>query len=973
MLFPIIMFGNNTYSTDPNSYKTSKNYILKSKFFSNYIDNYYVPNNNNQNIINFYDRNQVYEKEIKLLRKENNDLNEQLFSVRNKLLSQERTYKLMQNYIKTLKENISKSNNENNNLNNKLSNISIQLNTKIKENNKLLNTIGNLKIEEEKLKSKIKEIQQELLKVEEYKKQINDLLKKNKQLNDKLSQVQKDNSDLQQKLSNYTQLKQELLELQSKKEKLNNILSNNKHYIFSIENQIQEKNQQVSDLKQQIKIGNQEISKFKLHEKENNKKIYDLEKQIEMLINKNKKFNNLQITSQSININDINELKQNNKSEYNNSNAEDINNNNSCVKNINNGEQKDNNNSVQNINSIANENNNIVNNTNNIIPNDSIINHDLNVPSINNKSLSNNKITDEINNNEDIKDNQIEKTQNEIVQGDKSEISLKETQEENINKLESSNKVKKKKKHRKKNKKVQDNNINSNQDTKQEDEKVKNDNNIENKYNNNETIIDNNVNYNRDNTKIIYSNSNDIENKNNNKSNEESVNTYVDEHNNHEGCMERNIRNLQKKIRGLLSEHYVNTSYQDKKSELFSKIIKKYGEQRYNIKYLKDTTHDILYTLLIDDNIKYTKDDYNMIQEQHQNMIDHLYNQLTIEENAIKVSSNSIKLYISNDDNSLLTKGQITYRNLIFFMIGKILEIQKHNYDAKNVNEKMKLPIPLVKMNNTNILSFFPKNNVQNCVDLINDNIYYNIGYYYKCKNPILQKDILQHYDGNKNEIVQYLKDELEKDIKVLKKYLETTKQNILYILHKLNGVNNNKELKNEVSNIIYKQYYKYYLVDILSYAHFLSISDINGNAIDCEYKKVIEILCNQLLCITNIAKTSTNVQQLIKRIDEMLKNSIEQFIPYIKYWYEMDQRLLMYETSEGNYCKTSEGNCCETSEGTKTSEEDYLEISLRIEGYADNISQELSFDKDLTLKDLTNTINNFLQNNLRLNYTFKF
>ena len=968
ILFPVIMFGNSTYGMNHQHYD---NFVTKQYYthISRKCDKLEKKNTRLQN------QYQEIENEIKILRQKNEELNNKVFfdSMRKKTIDK---------------------------LKKQLSDIKVQLETKTEENNKLLYAIKQLNTEKEELNSKMKEIQQELSKIGKYNQNIKNILKDNNNLKKEQQNNIKIKDELSKIKEQYDKMKNKISVLTKTNNNLKQQLEGKEQQILNISEQEKERNQEISNLKQQEKVREQEISNLKQSWKELNQKllnlrqqlknreneifnlnktkeeqeqkIYNLENQIEI---KTKRFNNLQITSQSININNINELKQNKKLEYSNSSAKDINkisNNNSGVKNTNNGKQEDNeikdNNSVQNINidNTTDENINSINNvndTNNIITNDSTINNNLNTQNINNEILNNNEITDEINSNKDIKDNKIEKTQNEVI--------LKETKEENINKLENNNKVKKKKKHKKNNKKLQNNNnINLNQDTKQEIDTGTNSNilNKENKSRNDERIININItntknqndkeiidsyitgvkskDSNTERGKIISSNINDIESKNNNKRNEEIVDNNINENHNHESCIKHNIRNLQQEFYALMKKQYATTSSRNTKSELFNKIITKYGEQRYNIKYLQDTANNILYTLLIKDNIKYIKDNYNMIQKQHQNMIDYLCSALNSEGdiNAVKISPNAIELYrVNNNDIDFYNKNQITYRNLIFFMIGKILEIQKYNHDAKNVNETMKLHVPLMRINNTDILSFFPKNNIQNCVDLINNNIYYNVAFYDKCKNPILQKDILQHY-SNENKTVQYLKDELEKDIKILKKYLETTKQNILYILHNLNEVNNNEELKTEVSNIIYKQYYKYYLLDILSYVHFLSISEINGSIIDCEYKKVIEILCNQLLCITNIVKTSTTVQQLIQRIDEMLRNSIDQFMPYIKYW-----NALYIESTK-----------------------DYDTIINDINQYTENKNVVLS-DTELTLENITNTINEFLQGILKLNYTFTF
>ena len=861
MLFPIIMCGNSIYGTNYQKY----NHFVTKQYYINISQEC---NELKKKNIKLESNCQDAQNEINKLEKENEEL-------RNKVFFDG----MRKNTIDKLKKT--------------LSDIKVQLETKSEENKELLYIIEELKTEKEKLNSKQKEMQQELLKVAEYKNKIKNILDKNQQLENKILQVQKDNKNLQNELSELTESNNKLTgtlkldnikiqELTEKNNTLNKTLLCNQNRILDAENG---KKKYIENLLKKIEKKREKIDKVKQQMKCKDQKVCELEKRIKELINDKKRFNNLQIVSHSMNINNIREIKQDNKKEEINKEHKD--NNNTKLKNISDEKQynkinENNNSNVQVINNEKQDENKInLLNINNCNKDDEKITSDKY-----SNEITQNKITeDRI---DKIDNKKIEDNKNTIQHEDKNEIILNESDNNNIIEGKSGNTVKKTTKGEKKEKKIRENNnINLNQNNIKDDEKLT-----------------------------------DAEDENDNKN---TIKANTIEINNHEKA----------------------------KNELLLSIVKKYEERIDNIKYLKDTINNTSYELPIEYIVCSAKN-YDNIQKENETWIKFYFNKWRQEDGEIAatVSPNSIDIYQNNYVVVLPTKDHITYRNLIFFMIGKILEVYKYNYDAKNVNKSFGLRLPLMEINNYIMLSFFPKNNIQNCVDLINNNIYYSVAFYDKCKNPILSDGIFENHNNIK-EVVELL----ENNIEVLNLYLTEAKE-ILSQLERIKDIMNNqsdivnlttkenKTLDKPFHTMFKKFCYRHLIKTIIMYSYIVYHSECeNPNKPDSEYKKVIEILSNQLLSIINIK--TLNIDEQKKIINSIFDSSIEQFMPYIRYWAEFFYEQLSYY------------------------DEDYKLIHKELEDYIKQ--KQLSFEEDLTIQNITDTINDFLQNQLKLKYTFTF
>lgn len=342
--------------------------------------------------------------------------------------------------------------------------------------------------------------------------------------------------------------------------------------------------------------------------------------------------------------------------------------------------------------------------------------------------------------------------------------------------------------------------------------------------------------------------------------------------------------------------------------------------------------------------MEYSKENCDSIQKQNEKLLKFYYDEWNVDDdtNAVKISSDSNTLYKYTiiENKGFLTKDQITYSNLLCFMIGKILEVQKYNDNVKDINEKLKLQVPLMKINNTDILSFLPENNIQNCIDLINNNIYYSVDFYEKCKNPILPKDIFKTCNQDINTLLKVL----EGDVVLLKECINKLKGCIISDFNAQYLVKTkDKNVKQLINTEFLKACYKYFMNDIVMYSYLLYYSTNE----DFEYKKVIEILSNQLLNIIN-TQGLCNIDLQREIISRTFSSSIEQFMPYIEYLTELYEKDTYYGT-------------------------DYESIREQVAGYINESAEKLSFKKKLTLQNITNTINDFFKNQLKLKYIFTF
>lgn len=473
-----------------------------------------------------------------------------------------------------------------------------------------------------------------------------------------------------------------------------------------------------------------------------------------------------------------------------------------------------------------------------------------------------------------INNNNIKEDEN-IINGNKGLNNNSENQH-NINSLNKCN--------IEEDKKIIDNNNISNSKTNKEEANSNKDNqdNINvinnNSINEDEKKVDININNVQENKKEVNTNIgtntnfDDIfakySNNNNNKKIDDDLATIAeaqtiltDDYDNYEKPGNKKSKNQRKKERKRMKKAKKNEEFydvfRDIDEENLKTIAKQYKLLKNQIKSLNIGNNEI-YNLPIADITK-TQENFEQIKEENQQNINKLFN-IFVSENYENEMGYAYPVISKLSELETVSK-----RNIACFMIGKILEIQKYNDEVIKQNIK---EIHLLKLSNyDNII-----NTLQEYSCIINNKIYYTVNLYDKCTENILQKDIFKYQN---NQIGAKIIKLLQQNIDIV--YKEFT-QDVFNFPDVQIKIATTPEL---MCNMLHNMYYERLMNIILKYSYVLEESVMNS-----DHHNVIEVFIDQLLYIDKIIyDNNQNIQQKTDKINAMLNNGIDKFMPYITYY----------------------------------------------------------------------------------------